>query len=92
MSPTLSRPARRFLFADGRHLLAETPGRGSVAAQLASIETDVLWIRASLTEANLVNRVGALERAQARTQGGIAVALFVISGVLAGAKALGIIH
>jgi len=60
-------------------------------AAIAEIRTDIRWIRDTLREADLPNRVSALERAQARTQGAIALAVFGVTILLAAAKAVGVI-
>ncbi len=71
------------------------PAGRNYDADLATVKTDIGWIRKTLEEANLVNRVGSLERAQAKTQGVIAAitgSVLLIGALVGAAKAAGLIH
>lgn len=59
---------------------------------IAEIKADIRWIRDTLKDADLPNRVSALERSQARTQGALALAAFGVTLLLALAKTVGVIH
>lgn len=72
-----------------------TAERRSYDADIAEVKGDIRWIRATLTDANLVNRVGSLERAQAKTQGVIAAitgSAVLVGAIVGAAKAAGLLH